>query len=326
MGAQDQECIRRALDRVCSGKRRLLVHGLMVTQEQSSGDDSVLTGASPRAGRKESREPAGEDKVSARTGSTEPMDRVSEDFNRGFEARATGFHGKNSEITWMQRLQSQTSQSSDEEDESEEEMSGDYPSPKSQSHHPGNGLQPISATSYHCDDVNLLLHERIDPREMPPQNTANVLFQCFLDTVHPFFPIIGRTTFMQQYNIYCYQPCDPSQNWLAILNMIFAIGAKYSYLVRADWRGDTGDHLVYFTRARMLGFDADAILGHAELQKVQIAGLMAFYLLATHQINRLVIPSHPYSTRRFGAKTTKGLVGQWCRHPPCSHSWPQLAK
>jgi hypothetical protein len=32
------------------------------------------------------------------------------------------------------------------------------------------------------------------------------------------------------------------------MNLIFAIGAKYSHLIGAPWRGDERDHLVYMTR------------------------------------------------------------------------------
>lgn len=37
-------------------------------------------------------------------GSLEAIDRVEEDLNRNENARATGYMGKNSEVTWMQRL------------------------------------------------------------------------------------------------------------------------------------------------------------------------------------------------------------------------------
>ena len=33
------------------------------------------------------------------------------------------------------------------------------------------------------------------------------------------------------------------------MNLLFAIGAKYSHLVGAEWRGDERDHLIYMTRA-----------------------------------------------------------------------------
>lgn len=38
-------------------------------------------------------------------GSLDEIDRVEEDHNRTERTRATGYKGKSSEITWMQRLQ-----------------------------------------------------------------------------------------------------------------------------------------------------------------------------------------------------------------------------
>ena len=153
---------------------------------------------------------------------------------------------------------------------------------------PNPGFTPICEASYHCDDLTLIPPGHVDPFEMPPQATANMLFQSYIETVHPAFPIIGKTTFSCQFQAFqrCQDPSKINKNWLAILNLIFAIGAKYSHLIQAEWSGDKIDHLVYFTRARILGFNSDAILGHAELQKVQIAGLMSFYLMAMNQINR----------------------------------------
>lgn len=152
----------------------------------------------------------------------------------------------------------------------------------------GTGPTPISEASYHCDDLTLTPSGSIDPFEVPPQATANLLFQSYLETVHPAFPIIGKNTFVSQYQAFQVSPdrTKINHNWLAILNMIFAIGAVYSHLIQAEWCGDKMDHLVYFTRARILGFNSDAILSHAELQKVQVAGLMSFYLLAVNHINR----------------------------------------
>ena len=217
------------------------------------------------------------------------MDRISEDYNQGAKTRATGFYGKTSELTWLQRLRRQAaSHSPEDSDESEEQMTehDNLQAPGVQ--HSGPGFTPISASSYHCDDMNLSLDGYINPYEIPNHAVANALFQSFLTTVHPLFPIIGRITFIHQYNEFLSHPEEmkPNANWLAILNMIFAIGAKHSHLVRAEWAHDHNDHLVYFNRARKLGLNFDAILGHAELQNVQITGLMAFYLMAINQINR----------------------------------------
>ena len=193
----------------------------------------------------------------------------------------------------MQRLQRPTAQNSEGEDEvgyhdHEDPLLDGQTSPTFYNDNPGSRFAPTSESSYHCDDLTLTPPDHVDPFEVPPQATANMLFQSYMETVHPAFPIIGKNTFIRQYQVFqaSQDQSKINNNWLAILNLIFAIGAKYSHLIQADWSGNKMDHLVYFTRARILGFDSDAILGHPELQKVQIAGLMSFYLMALNQINR----------------------------------------
>lgn len=238
-------------------------------------------------------EPAGEYKASARAGSTESLDCIDEDYNRNQAARATGFHGKNSELTWMQKLRQPTAQDSEEDQDNDHEhehqdrWTDGYTSPVFHNDNPGPAFTPTSEANYHCDDLALDPPGHVNMFEMPLQATADMLFQSYLETVHPAFPIIGKTTFNYQYQAFLVSQDQSkiNRNWLAILNLIFAIGAKYSHLIQAEWSGDKTDHLVYFTRARMLGFNTDAILGHAELQKIQIAGLVSFYLMAMSQIN-----------------------------------------
>ena len=147
----------------------------------------------------------------------------------------------------------------------------------------------IHEATYHCDDLTLLSPDQVDAYELPPKQAADMLFQNYLETVHPALPFIGKTTFASQYQtLYENENIRPGDNWLAILNLIFAIGAKYSHLIQAEWRGDERDHLVYFTRARVLAMNGDSIFSHPDLQQVQVAALMSFYLLTTNQINRQV--------------------------------------
>lgn len=188
----------------------------------------------------------------------------------------------------MQRLKRQASSGSSDSDEYEPGLVNEETSSTSPTHHFGSGLTPISTSSYHCDDLNVFVAEQVDPFGLPMQNTANLLLQSYLDNVHPSFPIIDSNTFCQEYNTFITTPIQMKRqdSWLAILNMIFAIGARYSYLIQAEWQGDARDHLIFFTRARMLGFNAETMLGHAGIQKIQITGLMAFYLMATNQVNR----------------------------------------
>lgn len=199
--------------------------------------------------------------------------------------------GKNSELTWMQRLKKETSFNSDVNDkvvptlQTDEE--GNSMSPRSDVL--ATDMTPVNESTYHCDDLTILIPERVDPNEVPPRQIADALFQMYLDSVHSSFPIIGKLNFVNQYQRFLDTPnIVTGDSWKAILNLIFAIGAKYSHLVQAEWRGDERDHLIYFTRARMLGFNADSVLGHSDLQMVQITGLMSFYLTAINQINRCV--------------------------------------
>ena len=217
------------------------------------------------------------------------MDRISEDITRSAKSRATGFHGKNSDLTWMQRLQKQASSNSEESDESQGPMSHEHNSPTDEAHQADSGLASIAASSYHCDDLDILLpNDEVNSLVLPARPIADILFNSYMETVHPTFPIIGKKTFLDQYQKGFAMPelARANQNWLAILNLIFAIGARYLHLIQGQWHGKEEDHLIYFTRARLRGFMSVAVLGDAELQKIQITGLMAFYLMATNQINR----------------------------------------
>lgn len=59
--------------------------------------------------------------------------------------------------------------------------------------------------------------------------------------------------------------------WRTQMNLLLAIGAKYSHLVGAEWRGDDRDHLLYMTRAvNLLGLkNTVMIISGPDLQLVQ---------------------------------------------------------
>ncbi|MCJ1462086.1 hypothetical protein MMC07_000686 [Pseudocyphellaria aurata] len=281
-GTADQRLIRKALE-----------------QGSTPDEDEMLARSAPRAalssiysgdlGDEDSDEPDDETRVSARAGSMESLDHINEDFNLSLKTRATGFIGKNSELTWIQRLKKETANNFDADDEAKPTLQADDDRNPT-SLHPefrSADTNPIHESTYHCDDLTISIPDFVDPNDVPPRPIADELFRVYLDTVHPSFPIIGRINFISQYQRFIEAPTiNTGDSWKAILNLIFAIGAKYSHLVQAEWRGDERDHLIYFTRARMLGFNADSVLGHSDLQNVQITGLMSFYLTATNQINR----------------------------------------
>ena len=70
--------------------------------------DSVAYTSQPTFGDPEVSSSGGESDVSAGVGSTGALDRTDEDFNRNSNTRASGFMGKNSEVTWMQRVKQET--------------------------------------------------------------------------------------------------------------------------------------------------------------------------------------------------------------------------
>lgn len=233
-----------------------------------------------------------ESDISADAGSTGALDRTEEDFTRA-DAMTTGFMGKNSEITWMQRLRQENRFDDTADDKSPatrgKSEHGSDQTPRHASHANLHEEEGFSAkdNSYHLDDMSVLTYDAVDPYEVPTPDMARHLFDAFMRKVHPSFPITGRITLTAQFHKFVTgQVQRPPEKWLAIINMIFAIGAKYSHFVQADWQGDDRDHLVYFTRARHLCMNGDSLFQHPDLQQIQILGLTAFYFLCISQINR----------------------------------------
>lgn len=186
--------------------------------------------------------------------------------------------GKNSEITWLQRMQKEAKQRYHHEP-------GAY---DAHAERPEDADFALTSVNYHLDDMEISVPWPVQKYWVPPRQLADQLFEDYLDTVHPYFPLLSRPLFRSQYKKFFYDTPRPrpGDKWLAVLNMIFAISAKHAHLTQAPWRGNENDHLEYLTRARMLSFTGDTILNHPDLQQVQVEGLIAFYLLASNQISR----------------------------------------
>lgn len=210
-------------------------------------------------------------------GSLEAIDRVEEDFNRTNQGRSTGFMGKNSEITWMRQLQKEAKQRS-------HGLEGEIQSISAQS--PDNEFK-LPAFNYHLDDLGLdITDDSVNPFEIPPRQQVDQLFEDYMQTVHPFFPILNRPLFSKQ----CYKFLDhgasPSNKWLAIFNMVLAIAAKHTQIINSQYCGNDQDHALYIKRACTLSMNQKALFDHPDLQQVQVEGLIAFYLLSAGHINR----------------------------------------
>lgn len=103
----------------------------------------------------------------------------------------------------------------------------------------------------------------VDQYELPSPEVAEALFDRYVRTVGPSFPVLPDT-FEAQFRKYIEsvkqgRPLQVPESWQATLNLILAIGAQHSHLAQAAWQADERDHFVYMTRAvRILRLDAMA--------------------------------------------------------------------
>jgi hypothetical protein len=225
-------------------------------------------------------------------GSLEAIDQVDEDLNRSERTRAAGFFGKNSEVQWMRKLETGVSMKSPSRDGG---SGGALNSLHSDSHQDASFIQKrqllekdisTSTMDYHLDNLDIPLIEPCDPFAVPPRELADRYLHAFLTYVHPTFSAIRKNTFTLQYQQFFNNALSPPQKWLAILNMIFAIGCRFSRLI--DDPQSSEEDLLYLTRARLLGLHSKILFEHTDLQQIQLEMLVAIYLLCLGQVNRQV--------------------------------------
>ena len=215
----------------------------------------------------------------------EPTDMLNENLQRDQRTRATGFVGKSSEVHWLRAAALEQAGRQDEEN------GGTLPQQRG-SYAPGN--DQICTFSYWTDGEHIDVDFVVDATELPPPETAERLLQCYISKVQDSFPIFPRKTFEDRFRKYFValrngRPLELSARWRAILNLVFAIGSKYSHLTKASWRADECDHLIYQARARFFGLNETTITTHSDLQQVQALALLALYWLSTGQVSRYVL-------------------------------------
>ncbi|KAL4814374.1 fungal-specific transcription factor domain-containing protein, partial [Aspergillus spinulosporus] len=198
-------------------------------------------------------------------GSLDEVDTLTEDPNRTEESRAAGYIGKESEIAWMQKLETEACKMGGGQEKGTEES--------------------IAAMSYHVDNLSLSDPAPVDPRLLPPQPWAARLVKIYFSSIAPSFPLLNRTLFMSQFEAAYSDSAHPTSKWLAVLNLVFAISAKYYQLAEPLAGRDVDDH-VFLSRALSLRSSHHLVLDHADLHHVQIDLLLAIYYLASGQVNR----------------------------------------
>ncbi|KAI4953081.1 hypothetical protein J4E86_006620 [Alternaria arbusti] len=289
-------------DRVDEADKKAIKQTLHNVEDDLVSLDSLQSvrtlGKRPREQSAQRKEPGdghhGEALVTASVGSNEDLDFLDEDLMRNHESRETGYMGQNSEVQWLRSVQRQAERGNSDPqgqrygppgassaaiDERSEALHE-----RRQNARPGS-MQHITDATFYLDGDDIEVDIAVDPHEMPGPDIAEKLFDCYLGTVHGTFPLMPAN-FEDQFRRYIQSlryrnPYQIPPQWRATMNLLFAIGAKYSHLIGAEWRGDERDHLVYMTRAvQLLGLkDTISFLAAPSLGRVQATGTLAFYFL-----------------------------------------------
>ncbi|KAJ5730934.1 uncharacterized protein N7483_005442 [Penicillium malachiteum] len=216
---------------------------------------------------------------SASVGSLEAVDVVAEDLNRNENTRASGFFGKNSEVSWIQRLENTTQRPIN------DVMTGS--GMNSVQRNDATNDTPLATMNYHLDDLDIPPVDRqSDPSVIPARELADEYFNAYMILVDPFFHAIRKSTFTAQYINLFDRRAVPSLKWLAILNMIFAIGCWHCRLMNHEKNEIYDNEVVFLTRARQLSLNGNTLFEHTTLQQVQFELLISLYLLCEGQLNR----------------------------------------
>lgn len=133
----------------------------------------------------------------------------------------------------------------------------------------------VTSATFYLDAEIMDVDDVIDPYAMPDSNTANRLFQFYLEKVHRSFPILPRATvqnmrrhldYLQERRIFSYDA-----KLQANMNLVFAIAAVYARLTQTELEGDNCEHLMYMMRGvRVLDIKDLAGISTANMSLIQV--------------------------------------------------------
>ena len=218
-------------------------------------------------------------------GSMGDTDHVNQEtfMQEGHESGTPAFAGSASETAWQNRLK--------------EELQQPNPPDLSKRREHGSAVAPAtgagsanSRRQWNMEDMDTsIVGDQHDPLAMPTKEEADHLLTTYFSSLHMSFPILDEAQFIRQCSAF-YSTRNPEHYrdriFIALLKLVFAVGAVHSHLIEADWAGDERNHLLFFLHARVLAGDNGILNDACSLPQVQCFGLIAMYMLITDQINR----------------------------------------
>ncbi|PSN62764.1 hypothetical protein BS50DRAFT_128596 [Corynespora cassiicola Philippines] len=248
-----------------------------------------------------SNELSSEAAVSAEVGPNNGTDTVDEDFIERQDPQAVGYIGKGSEADWLRCLQEDINRPSGisyqpdgvygSPGDSTEAASQRMEARKKRKFQESKSTEQPSTSKFFLDVGSAEVNYTVDPFEIPPLAVAQNLLDVYMETVQDSFPILSRQCFTSQFRQYFTSisrgsPLVISRRWLAILNLVFAIGTRYLHLTRVGWLEDDQGHQIFQSRAQILGFSGPDLVSLPDLLQIQITVLLAFYFFSVGHINR----------------------------------------
>ncbi|KAH7396751.1 fungal-specific transcription factor domain-containing protein [Phaeosphaeria sp. MPI-PUGE-AT-0046c] len=189
---------------------------------------------------------------------------VSKDATRSFDAREVIYLGQASEIQWLRHLKTRLER---------------YDSTAL------SGTPFVNDIDFYSNDHDIQIISQNNPFHLPTEHTATMLFQCYFKTLHVSLPMISDEIQDELGNYYnsmrAGHPVALPQIWHAIVNLVFAIGLRFSRLTAAEWLTDVFDETVYLSRAyQLLSLNNPVIvIENTDVSLVQALGLLAIYYL-----------------------------------------------
>lgn len=241
----------------------------------------------------------GEAHVSASVGSNEDLDFIDEDVLGEQEPGEPGYMGRNSQVQWMRTLQRKLDEPEGEPTNLPYAPPGEGQKAVDTRAHAlhqrqgrSGGKLPMKECYFYLDHEEINNLDNVQPDTIPPVETAEQLSEFYQKAVHTPFRILDDTFFDQLRTYYEMaqrgNALSVGAQWKAIMNLVFAIGARFSHLIGADWQADDRDHLVYMSRAvHLLELTKLNTLASApDNYIIQATGLLSFYYLAIGHVSK----------------------------------------
>ena len=220
---------------------------------------------------------AAEARAPSQVGSPGHMQELPHITNLDHGEGLAGYVGKLSEASWMQRCR--------------EHLLGNAPllQPDVNANWFDSHVLQTMDLKYFMDDQELLStgEETILPYQLPPLKLGLLLTEAYFHCLQGAFRFVEREEFVADFISESMRTTEwPNRHFLALANIVWAVGAKWLELTQLDRHDVLEGHSVYYARARALGLDHRIHLDHPNLQLVQGTGLLGFYLMVNGSMQR----------------------------------------